>query len=296
MSVEVVELSALGGAEIRGLDATADMDAATAATLNQALDQYGVLVLKRQPLGPSQLAGLGRKFGPIQPHVQRAYQHPEVPEIVVMTNRKADGSFDDAGARRGATENTRDGWHSDLSYDPIPAKATLLHSLEIPTYGGNTCFCNTALAYESLDAATRLELDGLRAEFVYGGHRRNKNTSLAASTLDAAGQASAQAVHPVVSSHPVTGRPAIYVNPLITTRILEWPPERSEAMLERLFDAIDDPRFRFEHQWDVHDTLIWENRGGLMHTGRLNYPRDQTRRMIRTTVSGAPIQAHRIGA
>jgi taurine dioxygenase len=293
MSLEVLELSPVGGAEVRGIALDGPPEALDPGGLNRALDRYGFLVVRGQHLTAPQLAAFSRVFGAIQPHVQRAYQHPEVPEVVVMTNRRADGSFDEAGARRGAVENVRDGWHSDLSYDPVPAKATLLHALEIPSRGGNTCFCNSTLAYESLSDGDRAELDGALAEFVYGGHRRNPGTSLAASALDAEATASAHAVHPVIGAHPVTGRPGIYANPLITTRILDWPPERSEAMLNRLFDALDDPAFRYEHQWRLGDTLIWDNRGGWMHAGRLDYPRDEPRRMIRTTVSGAAIEAYR---
>ena len=289
MKVELVELGSVGGAQILGVDVAGTLNAQTQDALNMALDRYGFLVIKEQPLNARQLADLGRCFGPIQPHVQRAYQHPEVPEVVVMTNRKPDGSFDEAGARRGAIENTRDGWHSDLSYDPIPAKATLLHAVEIPSSGGNTCFSNAHLAYESLDEPTREELLGAHAQFVYGGNRRNPNTQMAASTLDAEGQANAHAEHPVINAHPVSGRPAIYVNPLITTRIIGWPDERSDAMLNRLFDALDEKAFRYEHQWSVGDTLIWDNRGGVMHTGRLDYPRNEARRFIRTTVTGERI-------
>lgn len=293
MSLQLSKLSDVGGAEVRGLDVAGDIDDAAAARLNAALDEHAVLLIRNQPLTARQLVRFARCFGPLQPHVQRAYQHPDEPEVVVMTNRRRDGSFDEAGARRGAIENTRDGWHSDLSYDPVPAKATLLHSVEIPSSGGNTCFCNAYLAYASLDESFKAALEGLEAEFVYGGHQRNKSTSLAASMLDTEGAATAHAVHPVVNAHPVSGRPAIYVNPLITTRILGVSKSDSETMLQRLFDALDDRAVRFEHRWQVADTLVWDNRGGLMHTGRLDYPRDEARRFIRTTVSGNPIVAGR---
>jgi taurine dioxygenase len=293
MSFELMELSEVGGAEVRGLDVSATLTPDTVAALDAAFDKYAVLLFREQPLSARQLADFGRCFGPIQPHVQRAYQHPQVPEVVMMTSVNSDGSFDDAGARRGAIENTRDGWHSDLSYDPVPAKATLLHAIELPSHGGNTCFCNAARAYASLDENFKEQLDGLTAQFTYGGNARNKSTAVAASALDQQGQATAHAVHPVVSGHATTGLPAIYVNPLMTTRILGVSQAMSEAILERLFDALDDHSVRFEHQWRLNDTLLWDNRGGLLHTGRLDYPRAEPRRFIRTTVSGAPIRGFR---
>ena len=210
----------------------------------------------------------------------------------MMTNRNADGSFDEIGARRGSIENIRNGWHSDLSYDPQPAKATLLHSLEIPSRGGNTCFCNTHLAYQSLPADLRRRLCGKRAEFMYGGHYRNKNAEFFAAALDDEAKASAHAVHPVIAAHPISGSPSIFANPLITTRILDIAAQESESILETLFDAMDSPAIQFEHRWREGDTLMWDNRGGFMHTGRLDYPRDEARRFLRTTVSGGAIEAY----
>ena len=278
------------GALVSGVDMTAALDSKDLQTLDAALAQYGVLVFSGQALSARQLADFSAHFGVLQPHVQRAYQHSDVPEIVLMTNRKADGSFDEAGARRGAIEATRDGWHSDLSYDPLPAKATLLHALELPSSGGNTCFTNAALAYAGLPQELQVELRGVRAEFNYGGHQRNKSAKIAASALDQAGRVAAHAVHPIINAHCASGLAAIYANPLMTTRVLDVSPARSEQILETLFDALDQPEYRFEHEWHLGDTLLWDNRGGVMHTGRLDYPRNEARRFLRSTVRGAPIE------
>ena len=288
MAIEIRKLSPAVGAEVVGLDLTASVEPDTVDALEQAFVESGVLLFREQPLSAEQLVAFSRHFGALQVHVQRAYQHPEVPEVVMMTNRKPDGSFDEAGARRGAIEATRDGWHSDLSYDPIPAKATLLHALDVPSSGGNTCFCNATLAYDALSASLKARLHGLQAEFWYGGNSRNKKTMIAASTLDKTGKETAHAVHPVINAHPVTGMPGIYANPVITTGIVGVSDEESEELLEQLFDVMDQPEFRWEHEWSVGDTLMWENRGGTMHTGRLDYPRDEARRFIRTTVMGGP--------
>lgn len=292
MAVEIRRLSEVIGAEVIGVDVARPLSEAALAAVEQAFLDHGVLLFRRQPMTPQQLVAFGRQFGVLQPHVQRAYQHPEAPEIVNMTNRKPDGSFDEVGARRGAIENLRDGWHSDLSYDPEPAKATLLHSLEVTSRGGNTCFANVARAFERMPEDLRRRVVGLRAEFPYGGHGRNKSTAMAASALDKVAQASATAIHPVINVHPVSRKPAIYVNPLMTSRILDVSPEESETLLESLFDWIDRPEFRWEHKWSVGDTLMWDNRGGVMHCGRLDYPRGEARRFIRTTVKGGPTEAY----
>jgi taurine dioxygenase len=290
--IEIRPLSPALGAEVVGVDMRQPLAPETVRRLDEALTERGVLLFRRQPLTPQELTRFSGQFGALQPHVQRAYQHPEAPEVVMMTNRKADGTFDEAGARRGAIERTRDGWHSDLSYDPVPAKATLLHAVEIPSRGGNTCFSNAAMAYRDLPGEVKAKLAGRTAEFVYGGNTYNKKTAIAASTLDKQAQQSAHAVHPAVVVHPATGRPAIYINPVITTRILDLPHAESEAIMDACFDQLDRPEYRWEHVWSVGDTLMWDNLGGTMHTGRLDYPRDEARRFIRTTVRGQPVIMH----
>ena len=294
--MEIRPISPVGGAEVIGLDMRRPLAPDLVQQLEQAFSQHGVLLFRKQPLSPAELTAFARHFGALQPHVQRRYQHPDAPEVVIMTNRKADGSFDEAGARRGAIENTRDGWHSDLSYDPVPAKATLLHAVEIPSRGGNTCFANSAMAYRDLAPDLKAKLDGREADFVYGGHSRSAKTAIAASALDAQAQATARAVHPAVVVHPVTGRPAIYLNPVIATRILGLSEAESEAVMDAVFDQLDRPQYRWEHQWSVGDTLMWDNLGGTLHTGRLDYPRDEARRFIRTTVRGQPVVMHRATA
>ncbi|MEM7255195.1 MAG: TauD/TfdA family dioxygenase [Pseudomonadota bacterium] len=294
MNVSISPFDAGCGAEVIGVDPRTSVEPDVVSAIDQALVEYGVLLIRERPLTAQQLTEFSRRFGPVQPHVQRAYQHPDVPEVVLMTNRRADGSFDEVGARRGAIENTRDGWHSDLSYDPVPAKATLLHAVEIPSHGGNTCFANVFRAYEALDPQLKSQLDGLSAEFTLGANMRNPKAAVAAGNLDTEGKKSA-AVHPVINEHPVSGRPAIYANPLLCNRILNVPAEQSAALLNQVFDTIDRPEFRWEHHWRVGDTLMWDNRGGTMHCGRLDYPRNEARRFIRTTVTGGPTVGYRLG-
>ena len=291
MSVTVTPLGAKLGAEITGVDMRQPLPAEDVAMIERAFLEHQVLRFREQALTVSELAAFSAHFGTLQPHVQRKFQHPEDPNVVEMRNYDENGNFDLAAASRGSMERLRDGWHSDLSYDPVPAKATLLHALQIPDRGGNTVFTSTHAAYETLPEATKKRLAGLRAEFAYGGNTRNKFTNLAASSLDKAGQETTTVTHPVVCIHPVTRRPALYVNPLITVRILGMDEAASDALLDELYDWIDRSEFQWEHEWRLGDTLMWENRGGSMHCGRIDYPRDQRRHMIRTTVRGQAIEA-----
>ena len=295
MAVTVAPLGETLAAEVSGIDMTGPLAAEQIAAIEQAFLDYRVLRFRGQSLTVPELAAFSAHFGDLQPHVQRKFQHPEDANVVIMRNYDDDGKFDLAAASRGALERLRDGWHSDLSYDPVPAKATLLHAQEIPSRGGNTCFTDTHAAYADLPESVKRRIAGLKAEFSYGGNTRNERTNMAASTLDAKGRETTTVVQPVVCVHPATRRPAIYVNPLITQRILGVSETESEDILEELFDCIDRPAYRWEHEWRLGDTLMWENRGGVMHCGRLDYPRDERRRFIRTTVSGQAIEMHAVG-
>lgn len=292
MPLEFQAMSDVGGAEVVGIDVKTALSPDDLDDVESAFLKYGVLLVREQPMSPKELVAFAGQFGELQPHVQRAYQHPEAPEVVNMTNRKPDGSFDEAGARRGAIENLRDGWHSDLSYDPEPAKATLLHSLEVTSRGGNTCFSNVAMAFDAMPDDLKHRVIGQQVLFPYGGQTRNKSAAKAASALDSKAQALASATHPAINVHPETRRPAIYANPLLASRFVDLPEAESEELLEQLFDWIDRPEFHWEHSWSVGDTIMWDNRGGIMHSGRLDYPRDEARRFIRTTVRGGPTEAY----
>lgn len=292
MGIEVNPLSHACGAEILGLDLARRPSPDDVAAIEAALDRHKVLLVRKQPLSAHQLADFSASLGELLVHVQRSYLHPEVPEVVRMTNKKADGTFDEVGATRGVTPRTRDGWHTDLSFEAEPAKATLLHAVEVPDSGGNTCFSNTTMGYLDLPDATKRRLNGLRAEFVYGQARRNKLAAKAAENLDADAKARTTAVHPAIVRHASTGEPGIYVNAFTTARLLDLPENESETLIEMLIDRIEDQSYRWEHTWSVGDTLIWDNRGGLMHTGRMDYPRDQARRFLRTTVKGGRLQPY----
>ncbi len=293
MPVEFRPMSDVGGAEVVGIDVKTPMSEANLATVETGFLDYGVLLFREQPMTALELVAFSRQFGDLQPHVQKSYHHPDAPEVVNMTNRKPDGSFDEAGARRGAIENLRDGWHSDLSYDPNPAKATFLHSLEVTSSGGNTCFTNVARAFAAMPDTLKSRVIGKMVEFPYGGTKmRNKSAAAAADAMDEKTQKQAQAVHPAINVHPVSRRPAIYANPLLARCIQGVSLKESEELLELLFDWVDKPEFHWEHQWTVGDTIMWDNRGGVMHSGRLDYPRGEARRFIRTTVRGGPTEVY----
>ena len=293
MEIQLRPMSDIGGAEVVGVDVKESLAKEVINEIENALLEYGVLLFRNQKMDASELVNFSSQYGELQPHLQKSYKHPKVPEVVIMTNRNPDGTFDEAGARRGAVENLRDGWHSDLSYDPNPAKATILHSLEVTSRGGNTYFSNVCKAYEAMPEKLKKTAIGKWVELSYGGiSMRNKSAAKAAEAMGPNNKNFATAIHPVINVHPVTGKPAIYANPLLAKRILGLTEKQSENLLESLFDWIDRTKYHWAHKWCVGDTIMWENRGGIMHSGRLDYPRNETRRFIRTTIRGGPMEAY----
>lgn len=274
MTVEIRKLGEAAGAEVIGLDELAPWDEGTRRTINRAFLDHLVLVFRGQTMAPRQFMAFAGNFGDLQPHVAKKYRHPEAEDIVMMTNVDKDGKFDAVGASRGV------GWHSDLSYDQVPARATLLHALELPDRGGDTRFANMYMAYEAMPEALKRRITGLRAQFRYGGRQ-----GLSTGHLSAEDKAKPSVTHPVVRLHPETGRPAVYVNPYHALRIEGMPADESDALLDEIFAWCDRPEFQWRHRWQVGDTVVWENRSAV-HSATLDYPRDQRRIFMRATVRG----------
>jgi taurine dioxygenase len=281
MTVEIRKLGEAAGAEVAGLDMQSPWDEETRRLVNQAFLDHLVLVFHGQTMTPPAFMAFARNFGDLQPHVAKKYRHPEAEDIVMMTNVDKDGKFDEVGASRGV------GWHSDLSYDHVPARATVLHALELPDRGGDTRFANMYMAYETMPDDLKRRITGRKAEFRYGGRK-----GLSRGHLSDEDKAKPPVVHPVVRLHPETGRPAVYANPYHALRIVGMPADESDALLDELFAWCDRPEFQWAHRWHVGDTIIWENRSAV-HSASLDYPRDQRRIFMRATVRGTDTRSER---
>lgn len=274
MTVEIRKLGEAAGAEVVGLDATRPWDGETQRAVQKAFVGNLVLVFRGQPMTPPQFMAFARNFGDLQPHVAKKYRHPEAEDIVMMTNVDKDGNFDKVGASRGV------GWHSDLSYDQVPAKGTLLHAVALPDRGGDTRFANMYMAYETMPEDLKRRITGLKAMFRYGGRQ-----GLSTGHLSAEDKAKPEVMHPVVRRHPETGRPAIYVNPYHTLRIVGMTVRESDALLDEVFAWCERSEFQWRHSWRMGDTIIWENRSAV-HSATMDYPLDQRRIFMRATVRG----------
>jgi taurine dioxygenase len=181
-------------------------------------------------------------------------------------------------------------WHSDLSYLPAPPAYTLLHAWDVPEYGGDTVWSNQYLAYETLSGGLRTTLDGLRAVhsagMAYGtGGLLDQFKDLSSMAIAPSDDAYAEHVHPAVAVHPVTGRRALYVNPVYTTRFAGWSKEESHALLGHLHRHSINENFTCRLRWSVKTLAIWDNRC-TMHNALNDYA-GVRREMYRTSVKGS---------
>jgi taurine dioxygenase len=167
-------------------------------------------------------------------------------------------------------------FHTDQCHQETPAKATMLYAIEVPSAGGNTLFANAYMAYETLGAETKHLLAGRRALNAY-----QTDTTTRSAGYEGSGSS---CWHPVVRTHPVTGRKALYVNRLMTRAIEGLPPAQSTATLQRLFDHQEQPRFVYEHVWRPGDILIWDNRCTLH--ARTDFSAGERRLLRRVTILG----------
>jgi taurine dioxygenase len=276
---DIRPLNAPLGAEVLGLDLTRPLNTADLARVHRAHLDHHVLVFRDQRITPSQQVAFSRRFGALQIHVLRQFQLPSDPEVLIISNIKANGQpigLGDAGHF----------WHSDLSYKAVPSLGSMLHAQELPAQGGDTLFANQHTAWESLPRHLQRAVEGASAEHSYLAkyaelQRRNPwRPNLTQAQIDEV----VPAVHPIVRIHPETGRRALFVSEHFTTRIIGLPEDESRALLDALFDHSTRPEHIYRHQWQPHDMVFWDNRS-LMHLAA-GCPDDQRRMLYRTTIEG----------
>ena len=271
--VEIRRLGAALGAEVRGVDPRMPMTSRECQAVEQAFLDHLVLRFRDAPMTAQQLRDFGSRFGPLREHIAKDYRHPELPEIVIMTNQDAQGNYDRVGAERGV------GWHSDGTFERVPPKATLLHAVALPDRGGNTMFANMYLAYEKMPEDLKRRVEGKMAIFRLRGRKQQTQAIVGADDL----KKMSDVVHPVIRVHPQTGRKSVFVNPHHTLAIAGLSREDSDALLEEVFEWCSREEFQWEQEWRPADTVMWENRSAW-HSGRTDYPLNQLRKFLRTTI------------
>lgn len=268
------------GARVEGVDA-ARLDADAFAQIYRLfLDRY-VVGLRGQSLDEEQVIAFSRRLGPLEPHVLKEFHHQRHPEILVLS------TVVEAGKPKGLAD-AGSYWHSDVSYKAKPSRASALYAVEVPAKGGDTLFCDMVAAYEALSPEMKRRLDGLKAAHNYE-HRMNAQVAafgVRKPLTEEQKRQTPEVVHPVVRTHPETGRKALYVNPGFTVRIEGVSERESEALKEALFAHCLQDRFRIAYSWRAGDLVFWDN-ACVMHKATVTeLPAGSRRTMWRTIISG----------
>jgi taurine dioxygenase len=273
MAITVEPLSGTVGAEVRGVDLSAALDEGAVAEIRRAFLDHHVLFFRDQDLNPEAQMRFGRCFGELDTHpfVEGMATYPEVIEVIT----EPDDWFNFGG-----------GWHSDVTFLEEPDLGSILYAVDVPAFGGDTLFANQHAAYDALSDTMKGLLDGLVAQHSAGPQYAKGGYSTLSKSMKTKSADNAQGVvlHPLVRTHPETGRKALYVNLAFTVGIEGMRPDESAALLQFLFNhAVREP-FTCRFRWSPGSVAMWDNRS-VEHYALYDY-RGHRRYMRRITIKG----------
>jgi taurine dioxygenase len=266
------------GAEITGLDLREPADGNLRKALNAEFAKHHVLVFRDQKLTAPEFARAGEIFGELMSHHHKDVRegHPEV--YRVLNEKIAEGQYRINGGS----------FHTDHSNHPVPPKATALHPVSLPTYGGDTQFVDMHAAYDDLPEATKRRIGGLKALHVF----ESKFSPRKLRPLDEASRAvlPPPTWHPLVRVHPDNGRKALYLNPVRIEAIEGMPVDEALALVAELVAHATHRKYEYRHQWRYGDMVIWDNRS-VMHQANGDYDMNEVRHLLRIMVQGEAVIA-----
>ena len=287
MAIPVRKCDAALGAEIV-FDLSRPIDQATFAEIEGIFHDNIVVFYRDQHLTNEQHIAFSRRFGELEIHIVKKYLLPDYPEILLVSNIKNDAGEHVGLADAGFT------WHSDTSYRKNPSRCSLLYAKEVPHRDGkplgDTVFANCILAYEALPEAMKRRLAGAKAIYRYSMRRRIDNSPRP--KLTAAQLAETPDIaHPIVRTHPYTGRKALYVTAgecigIVLPNGEEMPEDEALGLIAELDAHCVRPEFCYRHSWRVGDLVMWDN-ASAMHLAICDYALPERRLMHRTTVIGS---------
>lgn len=273
-AIEVKPISGALGAEVTGVNIGGELTNQEFGTIHQAfLDHHVIFFRDQSDLSPDSQKAFARRFGTlnVHPYVSGMTEHPELMEIIKEPEDKL---------------NFGGGWHSDMSFQEKPALGSVLYALEVPPYGGDTLFANQVAAYEALSDGMKSMLGGLKAvhsasrEYSAKGASAQSRQSMQSKQADDAPEYE----HPVVRTHPETGKKSLFVNPAFTLRFSNMTRRESRPLLDFLFDHARDERFTCRFRWEKDSVAFWDNRC-VWHYALNDYP-GHRRHMRRATING----------
>jgi taurine dioxygenase len=279
-TIAINPLDPVMGAEIVGADVSRPLSDAELARYRDALHQYKVIVFRDQDLTKEQLLAFSKRWGPLGEHIMPGAASEDYEEINVMSNATKDGKpsgkHPDPTAKR---------WHTDRSYMPRPAMATVLYGLEVPEVGGDTLFANAAMAYDALPDDVRDRIDRLNGIHSVEHSRRDGGVMLA---TEYELKKAPPIRHPLARPHPVTGRKAIYCG-CHAWKVEGMSEQEGRELLDYLIGFAVQDRFVYRHKWKRHDLVMWDNRC-TFHAATDYDTAKYLRIMYRTVIEGEPTQ------
>jgi taurine dioxygenase len=279
MAIEIRPVAGALGAEVLGVDLSRPLGDPAADAIHAAFRDHLVLFFREQNLTPEQQMGFTRRFGPLAktPFVKPMDGYPYIVRVLKEAEERGVSTFGNA-------------WHSDFTSEPAPPLGSVLYALEVPDHGGDTMFANMYLAYDALSPGMKRMLDGMRAIHVgkpYGtkyGPPKTMKTSTSIAIERNRPEADREVAHPAVRTHPVTGRKALFVNPIYTLRFADMTEEESRPLLEYLYEHAVRPEFTCRLRWTKGALALWDNRCTLHYA--VNDYDGRRRLMHRTMIEG----------
>lgn len=275
MAVSIRNLSEPIGAEVTGVDLSRPVPAETAERLRCAFVDRALLVIRDQALDAPQFLAAARVFGePVRQHLEK-FNLPDCPDVATISNQEK--------TKEGKINVRGVSWHTDHSFQPEPPKATALFAVALPSKGGDTDWAHMGAAYDALPDDLRATVDTLQAVHAYTESRMPPSVAerIAAGEDDA----SDGVVHPLIRTHPDSGRRTIYLNPLRVRRFRGMTPETCAEVIERLVRHSTQPEFVYTHRWRAGDMVIWDNRS-CIHKANTDYDFKELRLLYRIILAG----------
>lgn len=280
-AIDVRPLTTTIGAEITGVDVASNLSAIAFEEIQRAFTHYGVIFFRNQEMTPDQHIGFAQRWGGI--NVNRFFKPVPSYPLIAEVRKEPDQAANIGGS-----------WHTDHSYDQIPATGSILYAREVPESGGDTLFASMYAAYDNLSDGLRQLLGSLRAihssRHVFGpaAYREWRDASDVGERLGNPDAATQDANHPVVIRHPLSERRALYVNPGFTVKFDGWCENESKPLLEYLYRHASRPEFTCRFRWQKNSIAIWDNRATWHHA--LNDYHGERRLMHRITLEGVALE------
>ncbi len=266
------KLSSSFGIEISGIDLSKDISAMDQMVIRELWAKHQLLLFRGQSLREEDLVRTSRYISDFEIHIRREYLSDENPEILLVSNIKKDGRS------VGILSDTEVGWHYDQIYLPRPAVGSMLMAVKLPSSGGQTSFADMTAAFEALPDEIKSKINGTKAVQSYEAF----NAQFSVTTNKTQKKLSPDIEQPLVRTHPISGRKALYICPGMTTQIVGMDAHESAEMLDYLFDFSVRPKFVYTHNWQMGDVLLWDN-ASTMHR-REPFDGNDERLMKRTTI------------